>query len=62
MAADPVDYFATADPSWYPRVLRTLFRDYPRISDEVWSTAITENAIENVEKKRRREDGPDLRS
>jgi hypothetical protein len=35
-----------ADPSWFPRVLRTLARDYPGISDKVWSTAIEENAAE----------------
>jgi hypothetical protein len=35
-----------ADPSWFPRVLRTLARDYPEINDKVWSTAIEENAAE----------------
>lgn len=37
-----------ADPSWYPRVLKTLARDYPEISDKVWSTAVEENAAANV--------------
>jgi hypothetical protein len=41
----------TADPSWYPRVLRTLARDYPEISDKVWTTAIVENAAERTEGK-----------
>ena len=36
----------TADPSWFPRVLRTLARDYPEINDKVWSTAIGENAAD----------------
>jgi hypothetical protein len=36
----------TADPSWFPRILRTLARDYPEINDAVWSTAISENAAE----------------
>ena len=39
-------FVETADPSWYPRVLGTLARDYPEISDKVWSVAISENAAE----------------
>jgi len=39
-----------ANPSWYPRVLRTLARDYPEINDEVWSRAIGENAAEQCER------------
>jgi len=33
-----------ADPSWFPRVLWVLQRDYPEVADTVWSTAIGENA------------------
>lgn len=40
-----------ADPSWFPRVLRVLARDYPEINDKVWSTAIGENADEQVAKR-----------
>ena len=40
-----------AEPSWFPRVLRVLARDYPEINDEVWSTAIGENADEQVAKQ-----------
>lgn len=36
--------FSNADPSWYPMVLRTLARDYPKISEDVWGTTISENA------------------
>lgn len=46
-------YIDTADPSWYKRVLRTLDRDFPEISDKVWDDAIGENAVEQVEKTRR---------
>lgn len=42
-----------ADPSWYPKVLETLERDYPEISKEIWAKTITENAIEQ---NRRREE------
>jgi hypothetical protein len=35
---------ADANPSWWPRVLAALERDYPAINDRVWSTAISENA------------------
>lgn len=44
-------HYEGAHPSWYPRVLRTLERDYPKISDEVWKTAVTENARENVARR-----------
>ncbi|AWN24853.1 hypothetical protein [Streptomyces sp. NEAU-S7GS2] len=44
-------FIDTADPSWYSRVLRTLARDYPEISDKVWATAISENAVERIEEK-----------
>ena len=44
-------FIDSADPSWYPMVLRTLARDYPEISKKVWETTITENAIERTEKK-----------
>jgi hypothetical protein len=44
-----------ANPSWYPRVLRTLARDYPEINDEVWSRAIGENAAEQVAARERKE-------
>ena len=37
-----------ANPSWWPRVLNVLARDYPKINDEVWSRAIGENAAERV--------------
>ena len=43
--------FRNAHPAWYPEVLRTLARDYPEISDKVWSTTITENAQKNVARK-----------
>lgn len=39
------DYLETADPSWYPIVLKTLARLYPEINEEVWGTAVTDNAI-----------------
>lgn len=39
--------FGDAHPSWYPKVLETLARDYPEISEEVWATAISENATKN---------------
>ncbi len=35
-----------ADPSWFPRVLNVLARDYPAINDNSWSKAIRENADE----------------
>jgi hypothetical protein len=41
-------FIDTADPAWYPRVLRALERDYPEINEKVWSTAISENAGENL--------------
>lgn len=37
-------YIDTADPSWYPIVLRRLADDYPEISDTVWGDAISDNA------------------
>lgn len=37
-----------ADPSWFPKVLNVLARDYPEINDTVWSTAIGENAEAQV--------------
>lgn len=40
-----------ANPSWLPRVLDVLARDYPEINDEVWSTAIGENAVEQVARR-----------
>lgn len=33
-----------ADPSWWPRVLEVLARDWPEVNDEAWSRAIGENA------------------
>lgn len=39
-----------AHPSWYPHVVRTLARDYPEISEEVWSTAVTDKCEEQVAK------------
>lgn len=39
---------AAADPTWYPQVLRTLARDYPEISDKVWTKAVVENAVERI--------------
>lgn len=41
---------AAANPSWWPRVLDVLARDYPEINDKVWSTAIGENAAEQAAK------------
>lgn len=41
---------AEANPCWWPKVLDVLARDYPAINDEVWSTAIDENAAEQVAK------------
>jgi hypothetical protein len=38
------DWLTGADPSWFPRVLAVLQRDYPEIADKIWSTAIGENA------------------
>lgn len=35
-----------AEPSWFPRVLNVLARDYPAINDAAWSKAINENAEE----------------
>lgn len=46
----------TADPSWFPRVLRVLARDYPEINDKVWSTAIGENADEQVAQRKHADD------
>ena len=40
-----------ADPSWLPRVLDVLARDYPEINDKVWSAAIGENAAEQVARR-----------
>ena len=37
-----------ANPSWFPKVLHVLARDYPKINDEVWSRAIGENAAKLV--------------
>ncbi|MDP9616491.1 hypothetical protein [Streptomyces demainii] len=50
-AKGPVD---GANPEWYPRVLRTLARDYPEISDKVWTTAVTENAVEKRAEEKQR--------
>jgi hypothetical protein len=36
--------FSDADPSWYRKVLDTLARDHPKISEEVWGKTISENA------------------
>lgn len=47
---NPPDFLAVADPSWFPRVLRVLARDYPGISTEAWATAIEENAVEQVQR------------
>jgi hypothetical protein len=46
-------FIESADPSWYRRVLEVLDRDYPKISDEVWMSAISENSAEMVAKYRR---------
>lgn len=54
--SDDSTRFEDADPSWYPRVLRTLARDYPEISEEVWKTAITENAQERIAEQKREDD------
>lgn len=51
MSNDEKAPFSDADPSWYPMVLETLARDYPKISEEVWSTTITENAIRLTERR-----------
>lgn len=40
------DWVTGADPSWFPRVLRVLQRDWPEIASEAWSRAIAENAAE----------------
>ncbi|MFJ8719763.1 hypothetical protein ACIRD9_42630 [Streptomyces violaceus] len=53
MATSKPTFIDTADPSWYPKVLRTLARDYPEISDEVWGTTITENAQAIQERQQR---------
>ncbi len=36
------------DPTWFPRVLEVLARDFPTVSRQVWSTAIGENAARLV--------------
>jgi hypothetical protein len=41
-AASGTDWVTGADPSWFPRVLQVLQRDFPNISDRVWSVAIRE--------------------
>ena len=46
-----------ANPSWWPRVLNVLARDYPKINDEVWSRAIGENAAEQVAEREAAGDG-----
>ena len=43
------------DPSWHLRALRVLARDYPEISDEVWKTAVMENARERVAERQQAE-------
>ena len=35
-----------ADPSWYPKVLTRLARDYPEISRIVWEKVVSDNAKE----------------
>ena len=49
------------DPSWYPLVLAILARDYPKINDQVWNTAITENAQLLAEKKRAAQEAADTK-
>ena len=44
------DWLATSDPTWYPRVLAILQRDFPDAADMAWSTAISENAAEQIAK------------
>ncbi len=51
-----INWLAGADPSWYGRVLGILHRDYPEVETQVWSTAVGENAAEQVA---RRERGPE---
>lgn len=46
-----INWLGGADPSWYGRVLAVLHRDYPDIETQVWSTAISENAAEQVAKQ-----------
>lgn len=40
---------SSAHPSWYRKVLATLARDYPEVSEAVWHTTVVENAAEQVE-------------
>ena len=42
------DWLTTADPTWYPHVLTILQRDYPDAADMAWSTAISENANDQI--------------
>lgn len=42
------DWVKNSDPSWFPRVLRVLQRDYPHTAAKVWGDAISENAEEQV--------------
>lgn len=46
------DWLTGADPSWFPRVLAVLQRDFPDIADGAWSTAIGENAAAQAEHQR----------
>jgi hypothetical protein len=47
------DWTATANPEWYPKVLRLLQVKYPKIAAEVWGEAIAANATANANEWRR---------
>lgn len=59
---DRPKFIETADPSWYKRVLQTLARDYPKISEDVWATTISENAAKLAKRAQKTEgtEGADL--
>lgn len=46
----------SAHPSWYPRVLSVLARDYPDISAEVWEKAVSENAEQQNNQRKTKND------
>lgn len=44
-----------SDPSWWPRFLTIIDRDYPDLAQEILSRAITEN-FEEIKARKAREE------